>query len=200
MEIYYFNGKLSPDAGKQLRENKGWFLILGIGLIALGALAIAYSLTSTLVTVTFIGIITAVFGIFEHVKAFTMSKWSDFFLHLFIGVLYLVGGTFMALNPTISALSLTMLLAVFFVVVGVLEIFFSLTTKLPNKFYALFNGILSVILGGMIWYQWPISGLWAIGTLIGVQAIATGWSWIVLSWYADKYAVESENYKTKSTE
>lgn len=195
----YFNNDLSPAAERQLKENKGWFQLLGIGLVALGALAMTFSLTSTLITVMFIGLCMAIYGVFEAFKAFKMSKWSNFFLHLFLSALYLVGGVFTALNPTINALSLTMLLAIFFIVAGLLRVFFALTNKLPNRFSALLNGILTIVLGGLLWYQWPISGLWAIGTLLGIDAIVTGWNWIVLSWNADKHTVvESDTRRTRS--
>jgi len=110
----------------------------------------------------------------------------------------LVGGSFAAFNPTINALSLTMLLSIFFVVAGLLRIFFALTNKLPNRFSALLNGILTMVLGGLLWYQWPVSGLRAIGTLLGIDAIVTGWNWIILSWNADKHPiVETDKYDSK---
>jgi len=196
----YFNNELTPAAEKQLRENKGWFHMLGIGLIALGTLAIVFSLTSTLITVMFIGLCMAIFGAFEAIKAFKMSQWSNFFLHLFLGLLYLVGGAFTAFNPTINALSLTMLLSIFFVVAGLLRVYFALTNKLPNRFAALLNGILTIVLGGLLWYQWPVSGLWAIGTLLGIDAIVTGWNWIMLSWNADKHiTLDNEKFNSKPT-
>ena len=189
----YWSDNLSPAAEKQLRENKGWFQLLGIGLVALGALAIVFSLSSTLITVMLIGVGMAIYGVLEGIKAFKLSKWSNFFLHLFLSVLYIVSGVFIAFNPMLNALSLTMVLAIFFVVAGILRVFFALTNKLPNKFSALLNGVLTIILGGLLWYQWPISGLWAIGTLLGIDAIVTGWNWIMLAWNADKYPVtESE--------
>jgi len=182
----YFNG-LSATAEQQLKENKNWFQVLGISLVALGSLAIVFSLTSTLITVMFIGICLAVYGIIEGLKSFKISQWGNFFLHLFLSVLYFVGGLFVVFNPMINALSLTIILAIFFIVAGFLRVFFALTNKLPNKFYALLNGILTIILGGLIWYQWPISGLWAIGVLLGVDAIVTGLNWIMLAWNVDRY-------------
>lgn len=183
----YLNGDLTAAGVKQLKENRGWFLTLGIGLVALGILAIVFGLSSTLITVTFIGIYMGIAGLIEGVKAFKVTKWSSFFLHLFLSVLYIVTGIFIALNPTINAISLTLLLALAFVVAGILRLFFAFTTNLPNKFFAIVNGILTITLGLLIWYQWPYSGLWVIGTLIGLDSIFTGWSWINLSLMADKY-------------
>jgi len=36
------------------------------------------------------------------------------------------------------------------------------------------SGTISLALGYMIWSQWPVSGLWAIGILIGVEFVLTG--------------------------
>lgn len=182
----YFEVDSREEAISQLKKNKSWFQVLGIGLVALGSLAIVFSFSSTLITVMFIGISMTLFGAFEGIKAFKMSEWANFFLHLFLSILYIVGGLFIAFNPMVNALSLTMLLSIFFIVAGILRVFFALTHPLPNKFYALLNGLLTIVLGGLIWYQWPISGLWAIGTLFGIDAIVTGWNWIMLAWDADK--------------
>lgn len=195
MKNTFFVLDVTPAAEKQLRENSGWFQLLGIGLVALGTLSIIYSFSSTLISVMFIGICLALFGLIEGAKAFKMSKWSEFFLHLFIGLLYLIGGLFTVFYPHINALSLTILLSIFFIVSGTFRILFAITTNLPNRLAALISGIASIVLGGLLLYQWPISGLWAIGTLLGVDAIVTGWSWIVLGWNAEKYSAESMKSK-----
>jgi uncharacterized membrane protein HdeD (DUF308 family) len=39
-----------------------------------------------------------------------------------------------------------------------------------------FNGVITLILGMMIWRQFPVSGIWAVGTLFGVKLMLSGWS------------------------
>lgn len=171
----------SIRALRQLKENWQWYLILGISLVILGTLALIYSVTSTLFSVMYIGIALAMIGIFEIIKSFKINQWSGFFLHIFLGILYIVGGSFIVLDPAINALTLTLLLAIFFIISGILKIVFSFISNTPHKGLLVFNGILTLILGIIIWKQWPVSGLWVIGTLVGIDAIFTGWTWILLS-------------------
>jgi len=183
--------KIDLSALNQLKTNWKWYLVLGIGLIIFGSLAAIFSIISTLVSVIYLGSFIIVLGFFEGAKSFKINKWSSFFLHLFLSILYIVGGFFILLNPTVNALSLTLLLAIFFIVAGILRIIFSFSSNVPHKTWIFLNGILTLILGILIWRQWPYSGLWAIGTLVGIDAIFTGWTWIMLSLEAKNIKIEN---------
>lgn len=166
---------------KQLQENSNWFLFLGIGMVVVGVLAISYSTLSTLFSIVHLGILLIAMGIFEAIKAFKLSKLSTFFLHLCLGILYTIAGLFITLNPLANALSLTLLLAAFLVGSGVARLIFSFSPNIINRSWMALNGILSILIGLLIWQQWPYSGLWAIGTLVGCDALSTGITWIMLS-------------------
>lgn len=178
--------QMSPVAARQLQENSTWYLISGIGLVILGALAIIFSATSTMFSMMYLGFFFIVLGLFEGVQSFKLSKWSSFFLHLALGILYVLAGISIIYYPVASALNLTLFLAIFFVVSGAMRVIFALSQHVPNRTWLLINGICTVILGLIIWQQWPVSGLWAIGLLVGVDAIFTGWTWIMLSTFAKK--------------
>lgn len=180
------NFKISPFALNQIKKNSSWYMTLGIGLVILGSLAILFSFISTIVSVVYLGIFIIILGIFEAVKAFKINLWANFFLHLFLSILYIVCGLFITINPTASALSITFLLAIFFVVTGILRIIFGLAKHVPHRIWLVINGIVTLLLGLLIWYEWPYSGLWVIGTFIGIDTIFTGWTWIMLSAEAKK--------------
>lgn len=171
---------------QQLKDNANWFLGLGIGLIIVGTFALIFSYITTLFSVMYFGAFMVVVGLFEAVKSFKMHLWSNFFLHLFLAVLYIVGGGFIVMYPAINAVSLTLLLSLFFIVSGILKIIFVLTCKTPNTFWLLANGLITLLLGVCIWNQWPFSGLWFIGMLIGIETIFTGWTYIMLGVIAKK--------------
>lgn len=181
---------VNESAVKQLIENSNWYLLLGISLVALGTLAIIFSFISTIFSVVYLGIFLVIVGFMEIIQSFKLSHWSSFFLHLFLGVLYMVGGLFIALNPVLNALSLTLLLAIFFVVSGVLKLIFSFSKRIPHKGWMVINGLLTLVLGALIWAQWPTSGLWVIGTLVGIDTLFTGWTWIMLAIEAKKFNKE----------
>ena len=49
----------------------------------------------------------------------------------------------------------------------------------------------AVLLGGMIWVQWPPSGAWAIGVLVGIKVMFLGATMITLGSAARALAVEA---------
>lgn len=176
-----FNTEVRPLSRKQLQQNWGWYLALGIGLVILGTLATFYAWTTTLFSVVYLGFLLIILGIFEGTQSLKISEWSNSFLHLFLGVLYTIAGLYMVWDPGINALSLTLLLAIFFVVSGILKIIFATINEIPHKMWLIANGVITTLLGILIWEQWPISGLWAIGLLVGIDILFTGWTLIMLS-------------------
>jgi len=46
--------------------------------------------------------------------------------------------------------------------------------------FLLFTGFLTVLLGIILWRQWPLSGQWAIGVIVGSSFILSGISLAML--------------------
>jgi uncharacterized membrane protein HdeD (DUF308 family) len=174
---------VNPDifALRQLANNWFWYLLLGIGLVTLGTLAVVYSFTATIFSIVYIGFLMIFSGLFEAFHSFKINKWGSFFLHLFLGILYVVVGIFIVTNPALNALTLTLFLACFLIISGIARTIMSLIVNTPHRFWLLLNGILTIILGVLIWKQWPISGFWIIGTFVGIDVIFTGLTWVMLS-------------------
>jgi uncharacterized membrane protein HdeD (DUF308 family) len=170
----------------RLSKNWYWYLFLGISLVVFGTLAILFSYTATIFSVIYLAGLLLIVGVIELVQAFKMRFWNKFFLHLILAILYLAAGGFILTNPALNAIYLTLLLALFFVCSGLLKIFFALTHKLPHRGWIILSGGLSLLLGILIWQQWPVSGLWVIGFFVGIDALFTGWSWIMLALMAKR--------------
>jgi uncharacterized membrane protein HdeD (DUF308 family) len=165
----------------ELRRSWGWFLGLGIVLIILGAIAIGAAFLMTIASVFLFGWILVIGGVMEVVHAFWHKRWAGFFLDLLTGVLYVVVGWMMINNPQESALLLTLIIAMFLVFEGVLRIVTAITVRYPHWGSVLFNGVVSLLLGILIWRRWPVSGLWAIGLFVGIEMLLNGWSLVMLS-------------------
>jgi uncharacterized membrane protein HdeD (DUF308 family) len=174
----------------ELRRSWGWFLALGIVLIVLGTIALGSALLMTVASVFFFGWLLIVGGVMEAVHAFWRKRWAGFFLDLLTGILYVVAGWMMVTNPTESAVLLTLLIAMFLVFEGVFRIVAALAARYPHWGWVLFNGLISVLLGILIWRQWPYSGLWVIGLFIGIEMLLNGWSLVMLSLSARKLPEE----------
>ncbi len=159
---------------EEIRRSWGWFLALGILLIILGMACIAFDVTATFTTVLIFGWMLLIGGVFALVQAFTVGTWSGFFLYLLSALFRGVTGYLLVRYPLVGAESLTLVLASFFIVGGLFRAIGSGMAKFPRWGWAVFSGVVSVVLGVMLLVQMPISGIWFIGFAIGVDLIFDG--------------------------
>jgi uncharacterized membrane protein HdeD (DUF308 family) len=173
----------------ELKRNWGWFLALGICLILLGTVALGSSVFFTLASVVLFGWLLLVGGILEAVHAFWRKQWSGFFIDLLTGILYVVVGFMVVANPGATAITLTLLIALFLMFGGVFRIVTAIILTYHHRAWLLLHGVINLLLGIAIWHQWPLSGLWVIGLFIGIDMIFNGWSLVMLALTARKVPV-----------
>ena len=165
-----------------LSKNWGWLLALGILMIILGVFAIGAPVVATIAVQFALGWILVIGGVAEGIHAFMAQGWRGFLLELLSAILYVVVGVLLLVNPVEGALALTVVLAVFLIVEGIFKIIMAMRVRDHRGWgWLLASGILSAILGVLIWAQWPASGLWVIGLLVGIQLLFTGWALVMLA-------------------
>jgi uncharacterized membrane protein HdeD (DUF308 family) len=165
-----------------LSRNWGWLLALGILMIILGVVAMAAPVVATIAIQVMLGWLLVISGIAEGIHAFMVKEWRGFLLELLSAVLYLGVGLLLLVDPLKGAVALTLILAVFLLVEGIFKIITALRVRDHRGWgWLLASGIVSVVLGVLIWAQWPASGLWVIGLLVGIQLLFTGWSLVMLA-------------------
>jgi len=174
---------------KDLRNSWCWFLTLGSVLTILGIVALSYSLTAVVAVLVF-GYFLLAGGILYIAGAFFTGAWGGFFLSLLAGVLYLATGFILINHPVEAAILYTLLLAVFFFVEGLFRIVAALAGRFRHRGWVLFNGIITLLLGVMIWRQWPLDGLYVIGLFIGINLIFSGVGYIMLGMSVRQIPVE----------
>jgi uncharacterized membrane protein HdeD (DUF308 family) len=82
---------------------------------------------------------------------------------------------YMLMHPSLGLVSLTLVLAAFLFIEGVIEtVFYFNIRKVPNSGWVLLDGIITLILGLLIWANWPSVSAWVVGTLVGVSLIFSG--------------------------
>lgn len=165
---------------RSLERNWGWFLALGVAEIILGAFAIGASTLVTMVSMAVFGWLLVIGGVLSVVHAFWQKQWSGFFIDMVVGLLYTVAGLMVVSNPGLTAMMLTLLIAVLLVMAGAFRIAVGVTHHFAHRGWMLLNGVITLILGMLIWSQWPISGMWVIGLFIGIEMIFYGWSLVML--------------------
>lgn len=169
---------VSPVSSKGFNRS----LIVGILLIVLGLIAVALPAVTTLVTETWIALILISAGTAKLFYAFQTRDRGGFLWKLLLGVLYVATGLMLFFNPYTGVLTLTLLLGSFLLTEGVFELILAFRLRpQPNWTWALVNGIVTLILGGMIWSHWPFNAPWLIGTLVGVSVLFSGISRVMLA-------------------
>ncbi|MCL4855274.1 MAG: HdeD family acid-resistance protein [Bryobacteraceae bacterium] len=176
------------DEMRNLHQYWRWFLALGIGMVALGMFVIGWACIATLTIAAtwFFGFVLLASGISEIVNSFWAGRWSGMLLHLLIGVLYVVVGFIIIDQPVDAAMGLTLMIALFLMVGGIFRMVFAVSERFSGWGWVLLNGAVSLMLGMLIYKQWPASGLWVIGTFLGIDLILNGWSWVMLALGARK--------------
>jgi uncharacterized membrane protein HdeD (DUF308 family) len=166
---------------EDVRKHWWLFLLLGIVLLLSGIVVIGYPLVSSVGAVMVLGVVLIISGIFTIVGAFWAGKWSALMLQLLVGILYVMTGLAIRDAPVESTALLTMFVAAFFIVVGLFRVIVSLVERFPQWGWALLNGIVTLMAGVIIYDTYPVSALWVIGLLVGLELIFNGWTWIMLS-------------------
>jgi uncharacterized membrane protein HdeD (DUF308 family) len=164
-----------------LGRSWGWYLALGIVLVVIGTFALGSAMLFTLTSVVLFGWLLIAAGLLEAFHAFWRKKWGGFFVDLLTGILYVVVGFMIVANPAASAVSLTLLIALFLIFSGISRIVIALTVQVHNRAWLALHGVIVLLLGISIWNNWPLSGLWVIGLFVGIELILNGWSLIMLS-------------------
>lgn len=164
-----------------LRAKSGWIVALGVmylvaGFIALGSVAMA-----TVASVFIVGIMMVLAGAAEIVNAFQVKSWGKFVLWLLLGVLYVVAGIAAFENPLLAAAILTLVLGVALVVSGIMRVIlaFGMREGMPWV-WIVFSGVITFFLGVIILAHWPISSVYVLGLLLGIDLVFAGIGWIGL--------------------
>jgi uncharacterized membrane protein HdeD (DUF308 family) len=163
-----------------LRGNWLWFVVLGCVLVALGIIALGSVVIASLAAAVAIGIVLLLAGVGEVIGAFWCRGWSGFFLELLSGVLSIVVGLLFLRAPLNALAALTLLIACFLMVGGIFKIVAAVSYRFAAWGWSLASGIIDVILGVMIWQEWPASALWVIGLFVGINLLFRGINWIAL--------------------
>jgi len=168
-------------ATPEMIHNWGWFLAFGIILVVLGIAAVVRAFSATVASMVFFGWLLIFGGIIEFVHAFMVGKWAGFFVHLLVALLFGIAGALMVFRPVVSAEAITFVMAIFFMVGGLYQLFASLWSHVAGWGWGAANGVISTILGVLLLAQWPVSGLWVVGLFVGIDLIFYGSAWIAMA-------------------
>ncbi len=172
---------------EKLRANRGWYFVIGLAMVILGLAAIGTPLVATLAISTLVGWILVIGGVIHAVHAFRSHDGSGMLFNLLVSALFVILGGWMLVNPVEGALTLTLILAGFFIAEGVLKTAAGVQLRPTQGWvWMFFSGVGSLLVGIVIWSGWPGTSLWVIGLLLGIDLLIGGWSTIMLALAAGK--------------
>jgi uncharacterized membrane protein HdeD (DUF308 family) len=164
---------------QQLHAKWGWFVGFGVVLVVLGLYALAYLVLATIATIVLYAALLIVGGIGQVLHAFRVRSGGMMAFWAVSGLLYALAGVIALFNPLMASLVLTLMLGIILIVVGVLRLITAFDSRGGrHSGWIAIGGIITVILGLLITFQWPSSGLWVIGLFLGIDLLYQGIAWI----------------------
>ncbi len=157
-------------------------ILLGVVLIAAGIFVLGDVAMATLISIKLIAITAIVAGGFEIVHAFWTRGWGAFIWQIVLGALYVAFGLVLFSQPVSGALILTFALGLLLFASGVVRAVLSFRHWSEGGWLMLVSGIIGVLAGLVILSGWPVTGLWVLGLLLGVDLILHGVAWLTFGW------------------
>ncbi len=167
---------------ENVKRASGWSIALGTLMILAGMIAICAPLIAGVVIV-YIVAWTAIFnGGFQLVYAFRAHSGGRMILEIILGLLYIVAGVFILIHPAGGLLALTLIIAWLLLIYGIFALVLAFQLRpISGWGWVLFDAIVTILLGVLIWAHWPLNSEWVVGTLVGISFIASGVSRLMLS-------------------
>jgi len=182
----------TPSLADSIKANSTGMILLGIAMLILGALALAAPLWTGVAVALLVGCLVLAAGVAQCAFSFQAGSFGQKLLGLLLGGLTAICGLIMIAHPVLQLSFLTLALALYFIVAGIFEAISALRVRpLRGWAWVLVGGLLSLLLGVLIWAQWPLSGAWAIGVLVGIKVIFLGATMITLGSAARALAKEA---------
>ena len=179
--------ELQRALSTSVRGHWKMFLIEGIVVVVLGLAAIVIPPLATLAVAVLFGWIFLAGGVVGLITTFRMRQAPGFVWSILSALLGIAAGIVLLMWPLTGALSLTLVLIVFFVIEGGASIMFALDHKreLSGRWgWMLVSGITDLILAAIIIAGLPGTAAWALGLLVGINMLFGGWALIAMALHA----------------
>jgi len=160
-----------------------WYLAEGSLLIVAGILAIVYPVFSSTAVIVLLGWLLVISGLLQTLSLISARHVPHFWLQLIsIGLAMLIGFLFLR-DPAQGLTTISLLLIVFFMIEGISKLVFALTIRpFPNWGWVLASGVVGIALSLILWANLPVTSVWLLGVLLGMNLISIGSAIAYLAW------------------
>ena len=164
---------------------KSWKLLLTAGIISavLGAIAIIVQPLASVTITLLVGILLLIGAVAYVAEAISRGTTGHRIWSFIVAIIYVIAGVWLIVNPAEGTITLTWVLAIFFLVIGLFRIIAGIAGRgiMPNAGWTIVNGVLAVVIAVMVIADLPSSAAWAIGLLVGISLLFTGWTAVMLA-------------------
>lgn len=165
------------------------FMFQGAIMIVLGVFAVAVPPLATLTVDLYVGWLFMISGIVGLIAMFSAKDIPAFLWNLITAALSVAVGVLLVWKPVTGALSLTLVLAAFFVAEGIFQSATSIAYREVMRGswgWMLVSGLADLALAAMIIMAWPLSAAWALGLIVGINLISSGWALVAAAFAGRK--------------
>lgn len=165
-----------------MQRASGWSIVLGILMIIAGIIAMLEPGLAGVVITYVVGWSAIFNGVAQIVFAFRTHGGWHIALEVILGIIYIIAGIFVLFAPLLGLVVLTLVLASMLLVYGIFAIVLGFQMRPRHGWgWVLFDGIITLLLGVLIWVHWPSSSLWVVGTLFGISIFVSGITRLMMS-------------------
>ena len=182
------NTQSNTVQSSRLRPSIVWPVVM----IIVGMLALWLPIASSIGVARLIGWLMVFDAVFQLIHSFRSEGAGHVVWKVVVALIFLAAGIYFLMHPFLAVAVVTLVLAAFFLVEGLVDVFsYFATRKAGASFWILLNGIVSIILAVMIWRHWPTGSLWVLGVLVGIGLLMTGTSRLMMALAIRTYLKQS---------
>jgi uncharacterized membrane protein HdeD (DUF308 family) len=160
-------------------ERRGWRLGLGIAMVVLGVLALGFTPAAGIMSAVLLGLALVTGGGVALIGVFRSDSVVEAVMMIILTAMLLFTGVGLLVDPVRALLAITTLLGTYLFLSGVARIVIALFDRRGRWGLAVLHGVVNLLLGVLIFAEWPLSGLVAVGLVVGIELIIVGVTWIV---------------------
>ncbi len=165
-----------------IKRASGWSIALGVLMIIAGIIAMLAPWEAGLVITLVVGWCAIFNGFAQIIFGFRTHGGWHVVLEVILGIIYIIAGIYLLMHPGAGLLALTLILASFLLVYGIFALVLAFRMK-PHRGWGwvLFDAIITILLGILIWAHWPFNSAWVVGTLFGISIFISGITRLMMS-------------------
>ena len=184
------NKNVETTEPEKLINNPWWFMFRGAMMFVLGSLLLIFTvlepnmkmLGESASWLPFASTLILVFGILRCLGAFASDSNALFLMNMQAGIIDTVCGFVILTNLQEDSVTLSLLIATYLFIQGLFRSILTFSIEIPNPNSMRIGGYISVLLGIMIWMNWPFSALWFLSFALCAEITTRGWA---LMFYAN---------------